>query len=338
MLAVRKQLRTIVLSTVALVTVFIAIFFYFTHQVVSEKLTLSDKTFFEIKNGMSFHQFSKELVKKGVIKDRFWLRNYVRIYPSKASIKTGMYQFTPMQTVGDLLNIVNNGDEHQFFITFIEGTRLSDWLNTLISHPNIKQSLKNRDYATVAQALDIDEIHPEGLFFPDTYAFTNNTSDIAILRRAYNRMQASLEEVWRTREPDLPLNNAYEALILASIIEKESADKSEYRLISSVFVNRLNKNMRLQTDPTVIYGVGERYDGDIKRSHLRDKNAYNTYFIKGLPPTPIAMPGLEAMKAAVAPEISEYFYFVSDGNGRHVFNTNLKAHNESLKQYLLKTN
>ncbi|WP_448548691.1 endolytic transglycosylase MltG [Thalassotalea fusca] len=332
-----KQIKLVFLSCLLLIVSMAGILLFLTHQVVREPVLVSQPKLFKISKGSSFNQISKQLVEQNIISERFWLRNYVRLYPTLAQIKAGTYQILPNHNVGEVLNMMNKGDEHQFYITFVEGTRLSDWLKIIAEHPNIQQKVESHHYADIARAIGIENLHPEGMFFPDTYAFTDNTTDIAILKRAYQRMNQELTKVWQQRELGLPLNSDYEALILASIIEKESADKSEYRRISSVFINRLNKKMRLQTDPTVIYGVRDEYQGDIKRSHLNDVNAYNTYKIKGLPPTPIAMPGLEALKAAVDPEISDFLYFVSDGNGRHVFSTNLQAHNEALQRYLQKT-
>jgi len=331
------HIKRSLLSCLLVMISVVGILLYLTHQVMREPVLISEPKLFKITKGSSFNQISKQLVEQNIIEQRFWLRNYVRIYPELAHIKAGTYQISPNQLLGEILNMMNQGDEHQFYVTFIEGTRLSDWLKVLAEHPHIQQKIESQHYADVATAVGIKNSHPEGMFFPDTYAFTDNTTDIAILKRAHQRMNHELAAVWQQRALELPLNSEYEVLILASIIEKESADKSEYRRISSVFTNRLNRNMRLQTDPTVIYGVRDEYQGDIKRSHLKDANAYNTYKIKGLPPTPIAMPGLEALRAAVDPEISDFLYFVSDGEGRHVFSTNLQAHNEALQRYLEKT-
>jgi len=292
--------------------------------------------FLTITPGSSISAFSKQLEDKGWIKNRFWLRNYGRLFPQRANIKAGTYKVTADTSILALLNQVVQGKEHQFSVTFIEGTRFTDALIALKAHPYIQHSLTSETIAQIANKIDITNDNPEGWLFPDTYAFTAGTSDIIVLKRAYTKMQTQLTALWQQRMTGLPYETPYQALIMASIIEKETSYLPEQGLISAVFVNRLNKNMRLQTDPTVIYGLGERYKGDITRAHLREKTAYNTYRINGLPPTPIAMVGLSALKAALNPEESEYFYFVSQGNGQHTFSRTLKEHNLAVKDYLNK--
>lgn len=310
-----------------------------THYKLAQETLLSKPILLTIKNGTSFNAFSKLLVKDKVIDTRFWLRNFVRFDKSYAMIKAGTYQLSPEQSLSDILSMIVAGNEHQFSITFVEGTTLKQWLTMLSEHPHVKKTLDSNNlsnaYTVVSDLLSLDRSHPEGVFFPDTYKFTNNTKDMELLRRAHFRMQSVLNVEWDNRAAGLPYEHPYQALIMASIIEKESGQHSELAQISSVFVNRLNEGMRLQTDPTVIYGLGERYQGDIKRKHLREKTAYNTYRIDGLPPTPIAMPGKASIKAALNPAASDYFYFVSDGQGKHIFSTNLKDHNKAVRKYQL---
>ena len=226
------------------------------------------------------------------------------------------------------------GKEHQFEITFVEGTTFKQWLSLLAAKPYIKHNLANMSASQIAKLLNIKQTNPEGLFFPDTYAYTAGTDELTLLRRAYKKMHNLLENMWQNRATDLPFNDPYQALIIASIIEKETSKVEEQPQIAAVFINRLSKKMRLQTDPTVIYGLGDSYNGDITRKHLKEKTPYNTYRIKGLPPTPIAMPGISALRASMHPAQSDYLYFVSEGNGYHVFSTTLKAHNEAVNRFL----
>ena len=322
-----------------------------------QPLELSDTQLITVKEGSSFHHLSQLLVKKGWLKNRFWLRNYVRLYPELANIKAGTYQILANTTTQALLTQLVAGKEHQFSITFVEGTSIKQWFELLAKTKNITHELpvvftegeanefavsfvnndkKMRALQLFSQQLNIADKNPEGYFYPDTYAFSFGDSDLDILRRAHKKMQHELDKLWQSRDVNLPYKSKYEALTMASIIEKESGKYAEHEIIASVFINRLHKKMRLQTDPTVIYGLGENYYGDIKFKHLRTKTPYNTRKIKGLTPTPIAMPGKSALEAAFAPATTNYLYFVSNGNGEHIFTTNLKDHNRAVKKYQLK--
>ena len=305
-------------------------------QALKTPLAIEKNSFLKIKPGSSISSFAKKLEQMQWIPTRFWLRNYGRLFPQKANIKAGTYLVAKNSTLAQLLTQLVEGKEHQFSVTFIEGTRFKDALMMLAEHPYIKQTIQDSEISKIATTLGVKAKNPEGWLFPDTYAFTADTQDITLLKRAYINMQAQLNKAWQNRADNLPYRTAYEALIMASIIEKETSYIPEQPLISSVFVNRLRKNMRLQTDPTIIYGLGDRYQGDITRAHKREKTAYNTYRINGLPPTPIALSGLSALKATLHPSTSEYFYFVSNANGRHVFSKTLSEHNSAVRDYLKK--
>lgn len=352
-----KIIRTIMafVAVMFVVTSIAIITLVYTAQTkIQQAMAVEKIELITVEKGSSFNQFSKQLVNKGWIENRFWLRNYVRFNAELANIKSGTYQVMPETPLIDLLKMVVAGKEHQFSITFIEGTSIKQWLELLAKTKNITHKLpavfnegvanefsvsfvnndeKMQALAILAQQFNITSKNPEGYFYPDTYAFSLGDSDIAILSRAHNKMLQELDKRWQKRDTNLPYKTKHEALTMASIIEKESGKYAEHEIIASVFVNRLHKKMRLQTDPTVIYGLGENYYGDIKYKHLRDKTPYNTRKIKGLTPTPIAMPGENALDAAFSPATTEFLYFVSNGNGEHIFSTNLADHNRAVTKY-----
>ncbi len=304
---------------------------------IDKTVPISKAQLITIEPGSSFQKFTQQLVDNGWLEDPFWLKAYIRLFPNAAQIKAGTYYLPEKLTFKELLFILVQGKEHQFEVTFIEGTTFKEWLNLLKKQPYLSHQLDDKSPEEIANLLGIEQKNPEGWFFPDTYAYTANTSDLTLLKRAHQKMLTTLAQVWQERDDNLPYENAYQVLVMASIIEKETSKREEQPVIAGVFINRLRKNMRLQTDPTVIYGLGERYQGDIKRTHLKEKTAYNTYRIKGLPPTPIAMPGISALKASVHPAQTDFLYFVSQGNGYHVFSATLAEHNQAVRQYLLQS-
>ncbi len=331
------MLKKLLLSAILIAILSLVALYGYMNQQVHKKIPLTKAELITIKKGSTVSSFSRELVNKGWIETNFWLKAYIKLTPELSALKHGSFLIPTDINYVELITLLVKGKEHQFAITFIEGSTLKDWLIALANDKNLAHKIPDLSVNNVAEHLGLNYKNPEGLFFPDTYFFTAGTSTLEILRRANNRMNKELDFLWNGRDPDLPYESSYEALIMASIIEKESALESEHPIISSVFVNRLNKKMRLQTDPTVIYGLGERYKGDIKRKHLREKTAYNTYRIDGLPPTPIAMPGKLALTAAMHPDTTDYLYFVSDGFGKHVFSKTLKEHNKAVAEYLSAT-
>jgi len=314
---------------------FVCGFFYLLDQQMNQPINLKQSTLITVKPGTSLLLFSNDLVNKNWIGNRFWLRSYAKLYPEKSQIKTGTFKLNANITLKELLKLLVMGKEHQFTITFVEGSTFKQWLEQLEKQPKLTHELSGKSIEKISQILDIKAINPEGWFFPETYAYTEGTSDLAILNWAHIEMKNKLADLWQKRAKNLPYQNSYQVLIMASIIEKETSVIDEMPVISSVFVNRLRKKMRLQTDPTVIYGLGDRYQGNIKRVHLREKTAYNTYRINGLPPTPIAMPGILALQAVLKPENTDFLYFVSMGNGKHIFSSNLTDHNAAVARYQL---
>lgn len=328
------MLKKFTLVCLAITLICITTTYYYFDKALNAKLSINQESFLHLEQGSSVSVLAIKLVDKKWIESPLWLKLYGRLYPEKTNIKAGTYLITPNTTLRELIATLVEGKEHQLSITFIEGTRFKDVLKQLKEQPYIVQTLEGKSDSEIAKALNINTPNPEGWLFPDTYAFTFGTKDITLLQRAYDNMQKQLNDLWQKRAPNLPYKTPYQALIMASIIEKETSYIAEQPLISSVFVNRLRKRMRLQTDPTVIYGLGERYKGDITRAHLREKTPYNTYKIDGLPPTPIALAGLSAISATLHPAKSDYFYFVSGGNGKHVFSKTLAEHNKAVRQYL----
>lgn len=297
-------------------------------------LAIQQETLFKLPAGTGRTTLKELLVSSKLIHSGRWFPWLLRVEPELAKFKAGTYRFTPGMTVREMLKLLASGKEAQFSVRFIEGTRLRDWLQTLQQSSYVKQTLVSKSEVEIAVALGLPEgRHPEGLMYPDTYSYTAGTSDFTLLKRAHLRMLQTLEETWRSRDVSLPYKTPEDMLIMASIIEKETAISEERTKVASVFVNRLRLGMRLQTDPTVIYGMGDNYKGNITRKDLETPTAYNTYVISGLPPTPIAVPSRASLEAAANPAKTSYLYFVADGKGGHIFTTNLASHNEAVRAY-----
>lgn len=263
---------------------------------------------------------------------RLWLRGH----PELVAIKSGTYEIKEGAALKETLSLFASGKEFHFSLTFVEGSRFEEWQKQLSSAPYLERLTSEQSETELANELGIENGKLEGWFLPETYAYTTHASDLSILRRAHQDMQTFLQQSWEKRQANLPYKTPYEALIMASIIEKETGLPEERAQIASVFINRLRLGMKLQTDPTVIYGVKDRYDGNIRRSDLTDDNPFNTYMIDGLPPTPIAMPGKAAIDAALNPISTDYLYFVAKGGGGHYFSKTLDEHNRAVREYILK--
>lgn len=288
---------------------------------------------FTITPGTSLKGLAAQLKKTGILEEGIRFRIIGRVMGYASRVQSGTYALdrplTPLELYGKLVR----GEVTQAAILLVEGWNIREVRGELARHPQLDHKLVDMTDAEVLAAIDAEENHPEGLFFPDTYFFSPGSADIEILRRAYRIQKQKLNEAWETRSPGLPYKSPYEALIMASIIEKETGAAEERPLIASVFINRTNKGMRLQTDPTVIYGVGASFDGNLRKADLQRDTPYNTYTRKGLPPTPIAMPGEAAIRAALNPARSDALYFVARGNGTHVFSATLDEHNRAVNRY-----
>ena len=290
---------------------------------------------FTVAPGESIRSIAQKLAKQGVVRSSLYLQLYARLSGQAARIKVGEYAIeagiTPLQLMDKLIA----GRVIQYALTVVEGWTFRQMLEAIYAHDKLEATLEGLEDQEIMARLGHPDMHPEGRFFPDTYHFPVGTNDLDFLKRAFTTMEQQLEQAWQQRVPDLPLQSAYEALILASIIEKETAVASERREIAGVFIRRLRKGMLLQTDPTVIYGLGPSFDGNLRRSDLNADTPYNTYVRKGLPPTPIALPGADSIAAAVNPAPGDTLYFVAKGDGSHVFSKTLQEHNQAVRKYQL---
>ena len=301
---------------------------------LNDPVANSEPVLLAVKSGTSFRGLLAQLDSDDIIPVSPWTRWIPKLEPQLTRLKSGTYLVAPGMTLRDVLALVASGREHQFSITLVEGDRFTDWRAQLAEAPFITHASEGMSEAEVAKAIGANVNKLEGYLLPETYHYTAGTSDLEVLRRAYRDMAELLDSAWKSRDQSIPLKTPYEALIMASIIEKETAVDGERGVVSSVFMNRLDKGMRLQTDPTVIYGMGDKYDGNIRKRDLRTPTPYNTYTIFGLPPTPIAMPSKASVLAAVKPDQSSYFYFVADGKGGHTFSRTLAEHNRAVRVYL----
>ncbi len=297
---------------------------------------LTEPVAYEIPRGTSLTAVASDLAQRGLIEHPRLLTLWARFTQQAQGLKAGEYELLPGSSPQALLDLFNSGRVLLHAVTFIEGTTFADVRKLLAGNPEIRQEIAGMTEATLMERLGAPGIHPEGQFFPDTYRFPRQTTDFELLQMAYQRMQRELAAAWETRAADLPLENAYEALILASIIEKETALDRERAQISGVFVERLRRSMRLQTDPTVIYGLDDSYDGNLRRADLQRDTPYNTYTRAGLPPTPIALPGLGSLHAALHPEETGALFFVAtgQGDGSHYFSRTLAEHDAAVQRYL----
>lgn len=285
-----------------------------------------------IEPGMNFKQITQKLIDLGVINETLPWQVFGRLSGSSHSIKAGEYTIRGNLSPIQLLNKLIKGDTIQFSLTVIEGWTFNQLWDAVLSHEKIKQTATSKE--ELLEELNITQ-HPEGWFYPDTYHFPANTTNVEFFKRANEYMQNVLDEEWSGRTEDTPLKSAEEALILASIVEKETSVEEERNLVAAVFVTRLKRDMRLQTDPTVIYGMGDSYNGNIRRQDLKTDTPYNTYVHKGLPPTPIALPSRASIAAVLHPADTEAVFFVSKGDGTHHFSETYEEHREAVVKYQL---
>jgi len=290
---------------------------------------------FTVHPGAGLKSVGRQLAADGVLPEGESLWILGRLAGKAQRIQAGTYRLEAPMSALDIIDKLARGDVVLVEALFVEGTTLRQWLAQLAGNPRVKQTLAGKGEKEIRAALG-EEQSLEGWLFPDTYKFAPGTADLEVLKRAHSIMKKRVADAWATRDTTIPLKTPYEALILASIVEKETGSAAERPLIASVFVNRLRRSMRLQTDPTVIYGMAEKYDGNIRRRDLTTDTPWNTYTRDGLPPTPIAMPGAASLRAATQPAQSDYLYFVARGDGSHEFSRTLEEHNRAVARYQLK--
>ena len=329
-----KRILLAAVTAVIIVSVFFAVslrqFLHSPAEIPQEGLS------FEIEAGSSFKTVSSNLAELGIIDRPNWLR-WIASYNGRASlIRAGHYRLESGDTPAEIVERFVAGQVELFSFTIIEGWNYRELLSAMAASEVIESSITFEDWPAILESFGSRQQHPEGLFLPETYRFPRNSKDVDVLHQAYDLMQKTLADEWQNRDENLPISSPYEALILASIIEKETARADEREQISGVFVRRLQNRMRLQTDPTVIYGIGPEFDGNITRSHLRTDTPYNTYTRHGLPPTPIALAGKAAIHAAVHPAQGKTLYFVATGlgDGSHKFSETKAEHDSAVREYL----
>lgn len=328
-----RLINRLVFLTLFITLLFVGWMVYFSSTPISLEEEVME---FDIRAGSSLRKVSEQLVNQGALNESLSFMVLVRLMGKAGEVKAGNYLIENGTTPYDLFVTITSGKTTQASITFIEGWTFRQMREVMMKNESIKHITIAYTDEQILENIGASETHPEGLFFPDTYYFSKGMTDQDILKRAYLAMQSRLTEAWEKREAGLPYINPYEALIMASIIEKETGRADERKTIAGVFANRMRIGMRLQTDPTVIYGMGENFGGNIRRKDLQIDTPYNTYTRGGLPPTPIAMPSLASIEAALNPAKTKALYFVGKGDGSHAFSSTLAEHNRAVVKYQLR--
>lgn len=330
-----RKLWLLLQCVVVILVVSLLLFAWQQQQALQQTLAVDETRMLEVLPGATPAGTLARLEQEEVLKNVWLLRLYWQFNMGSPALHVGEYQLQPDQTAQDLLTMWQLGDVLQRRLTLVEGWTFRQVRNALASQERLRQSVAELADKAVIARLDIKVASLEGQFFPDTYSYVSGMTDLDILRQAHQRLQRVLAEEWAGRAEGLPYQNPYDALIMASMIEKETGVPHERDMIAGVFVRRLRARMRLQTDPTVIYGMGERYRGRLSRADLRESTPYNTYVIDGMPPTPIALAGREAIHAALNPAPGKTLYFVARGDGSHEFSNTLTEHNKAVRRYQL---
>jgi len=330
--------KILVLLETALVLAGLALGFAFwqQYQALHQPLEITQEQLLDVPAGSTPTGVLNRLQTEGVIKDAFWLRLYWRFNLSGQALHSGEYRMVPGMDVDALFGVWKRKEVVQYSLTLVEGWNFRQVRAALAKQAKLDQTLAGLSDAELMTKIGHPDLFPEGRFFPDTYRYVRGMTDAELLKQAYARLEEVLDEEWTARAADAPYSDPYQALIMASLVEKETGVPQERGQIAGVFVRRLKLGMQLQTDPTVIYGMGERYNGKLTRADLKQATPYNTYVIAGMPPTPISLVGREAIHAALNPVSGDSLYFVAKGDGSHVFSNDLDAHNAAVREYQIK--
>lgn len=331
------MIRRLVIGCVAVLVLGAAIFSLAASRFLNAAMAIpGDSVVYEVPPGRPFAGISRDLAERGYIEHPDWFRWYARLTGQAGAVHAGEYLIETGTTPRQLLRKFVSGDVRLYSFTIVEGWTFRNLITALNENDTIEADLDYEDWPSLLETFGSEADHPEGLFLPETYRYPRGTAGTDILKQAYTLMQQVLDEEWQSRRENLPLDSPYEALILASIVEKETALATERPMIAGVFIRRLERNMRLQTDPTVIYGLGMSFDGNLTRQHLETDTPYNTYTRRGLPPTPIALPGRASINAALQPAPGTALYFVATGrgDGSHKFSDTKAEHDRAVQEFL----
>lgn len=328
-----KVIKELLLWLLFLLLIVAGLFTYYARSPIPLERTPFE---FSLKQGSSLKSAARQIQQAGGLNNEWLFVLLGRTLGMAKQIKPGNYQLEHEATPLHLLNMISKGQVEQSSLTIIEGSTFKELRGALNDDSTLRHDSALLSDVEILKRIGATESAPEGLFFPDTYNYARGSSDLMVLKRAYQLMQRSLQENWKKRDANLPFNSPYEAVILASIVEKETGQPSDRTMIASVFINRLHKNMRLQTDPTVIYGMGDKFDGNLRKKDLLHDTPYNTYTRDGLTPTPISLPGLASLQAVLHPAPSHALYFVARGDGTSQFSNSLVEHNNAVNRYQLK--
>jgi len=331
-----RKLLLLLETGVVLVGLGLGVAYWQQNQALHQPLNVTQEQLLDVPAGSTPTGLLNRLQTDGVIKDAFWLRLYWRFNLANESLHSGEYRMVPGMDAQALLALWQRGEVVQYSVTLVEGWNFRQVRAALGKQTKLEQTLAGLSDTELMSKIGHPDVFPEGRFFPDTYRFVRGMSDAELLKQAYKRLDEVLDEEWAKRAADVPYSDPYQALIMASMVEKETGVPQERGQIAGVFVRRLQLGMLLQTDPTVIYGLGERYNGKLTRALLKEPTPYNTYVISGMPPTPISLVGREAIHAALNPVAGRSLYFVARGDGSHVFSADLDAHNAAVREFQLK--